>query len=109
MMVVGAWGPWISGRLLGGTRGFDLGGDGWLLVICAIAAMLPLFFALPPTALKGLWVLGFALGSAYVCFVHFTQADSDGFKVSWGLELASAGVGVLAIGAIRLLGPSATD
>lgn len=107
MMILGAWGPWVSGHLLGGRSGLDLGGDGWLLVVAAAAAMLPLLLALPPTALKGLWVLAFAGAGGYVCAVHFGQAGSDGFRVSWGLDVAAAGAAILALGGLRLLVPRA--
>lgn len=107
MMVVGAWGPWISGHLLSSTQGFDLGGDGWLVVAAAAIALVPLLVPLPPSSLKGVWVLLFAAVAGYVCWAHYQEADLDGFKVVWGLELAAAGSALLGLGGLRLLKPKA--
>lgn len=107
MMVVGAWGPWIGGHLLGGTHGLELGGDGWAVVAAAALALLPLLLPLPPSSLKGVWVLAFAAVSAYVCRTHYAEAGVDGLRVVWGLEIAATGSGLLALAGLRLLRPTA--
>lgn len=105
MMAAGAWGPWIGGHFFGGTQGIQLGGDGWLVVTAAALALLPLVLPLPPSSIKGVWVIGCALGSAYVCWSHFAQAGVDGLDVDWGLQLASVGTGALGLSGVRLLLP----
>jgi hypothetical protein len=106
MMVVGAWGPWISGHEVSSTGGLDLGGDGWLVIAAAAIAMVPLLLPLPPSSLKGVWVIVFAAVAGYVCWTHYAEADADGFRVVWGLELAAVGSTVLALGGLRLLRPA---
>jgi hypothetical protein len=105
MMVIGAWGPWVGGRLFHATPGLDLGGDGWLVVSAAILAMLPLLVPLPHSSMKALWVICLGLGAAYVCLIHYREASVDGFDVVWGLELSAAGCGVLVAAGLRLLKP----
>lgn len=103
MMVVGAFGPWIGDKLFGTRAGLHLGGDGWLVVLAAVLAVVPLFFPLPRSRARGFWAIGWALAAGYVCLTHYQQADADGIKVAWGLQLASAGVIVALVGGIRLL------
>jgi hypothetical protein len=85
----------------------ELGGDGWLVVAAAGIALVPLFLPLPPSSLKGVWVLVFAAVAGYVCWMHYREADVDGFEVVWGLELAAAGSALLGLGGLRLLKPKA--
>lgn len=106
MMVIGAYGPWISGHFLGATRGLELGGDGWLVVLCAGVALVPLVLPLPPSSLKGLWVMLFAAAAGYVCWTHYVEASVDGASVVWGLQFAGIGSAVLGVGGLRLLQPS---
>ena len=90
-------------QLFGGTHGFDLGGDGWLVLAAGCAAVLPLVLPLPASSLKGFWVLALAAGAGYVCFVHFGQASVDGFDVDWGLQVAAVGSALLGLSGLRLL------
>jgi hypothetical protein len=69
--------------------------------------MLPLLLPLPPSSLKGIWVLLFAAVAGYVCWAHYEEAGVDGFRVVWGLELAAAGSALLALAGLRLLRPTA--
>jgi hypothetical protein len=103
MMIVGASGPWIGGTFFGATSGFELGGDGWLVLAAAAFAIVPLVLPLVGPALRGAWVLTLALGAAYVCWTHYTEAGVDGVDVVWGLELAGAGSGLLALAGLRIL------
>ena len=105
MMIAGALGPWVGGRFFGGTHGVELGGDGWLVVAAAVCALVPLILPLPASALKGVWVIGLAIGGGFVCWTHFSQADVDGFNVDWGLQLAAVGCVVLGLSGLRLLVP----
>jgi hypothetical protein len=105
LMIVGASGPWIGGRLFHATSGLDLGGDGWLVIATAVLASIPLLLPLPHSVARGLWVLALAFGGAYVCWIHYQQAETDGFKVVWGLELSAIGAGLVGLGGFRLLRP----
>jgi hypothetical protein len=103
LMIVGATGPWIGGRFFHATSGIDLGGDGWLVVSAAILALVPLLLPLRRSAAKGFWVITLAVGAAYVCWIHYQQASTDGFSVVWGLEFSAIGAGVLGLGGFRLV------
>jgi hypothetical protein len=103
LMIVGASGPWIGGKLFQATSGVDLGGDGWLVVAAASLALVPLLLPLRRSSAKGLWVLTLAVGAAYVCWIHYQQAGADGFQVVWGLELSAIGAGLLGLAGFRLL------
>jgi hypothetical protein len=103
MMVAGAYGPWIGDKLFGTRAGLHLGGDGWLVVLAAVLAVVPLFFLLPRGRARGFWVIGWALAGGFVCLTHYQEAGADGIRVAWGLQLASAGVIVASIGGARLL------
>ena len=105
LMIVGASGPWIGGKLFHATSGVDLGGDGWLVVAAASLALVPLLLPLPRSAGKGLWVLALAAAAGYVCWIHYQQAGTDGFQVVWGLELSAVGAGLLGLAGFRLLRP----
>lgn len=105
MMLVGSWGPWIGGKFFHATSGIDLGGDGWLVVSAAVLALLPLFVPLPHSPLKAIWVVGLAAGAAWVCWIHYQEANADGFNVVWGLELSGVGCGLLLAAGLRLLKP----
>ena len=61
--------------------------------------MLPL----PASSLKGCGCSALAAGAGYVCFVHFGQADVDGFTVDWGLQVAAIGSALLGLSGLRLL------
>lgn len=103
MMVGGAFGPWIGGRFLGATPGIKLGGDGWLVVGAAALALLPVVLCLAAAAMRGAWVATLGLVAGYVCWTHYTQAQTDGVNVVWGLELAGIGSVLLALAGLRLL------
>lgn len=103
MMIVGACGPWVGDRLFGATSGVALGGDGWLVVVAASLAVAPLLVPLPRGNGRGLWTLALALGAVYVCWVHYRQADVDGVRVVWGLDLSAAGSGLLGFAGLRFL------
>jgi len=103
LMIVGAWGPWVGGKLFGVTDGIDLRGDGWIVIGAAALAMLPLALPLPPSSVKGLWIVALAASAAYVCWIHYAQADVDGFEVVWGMELSALGSALLAVAGVRLL------
>jgi hypothetical protein len=94
-MVSGAFGPWLAGKLSGDAAGITLGGDGWLLVVAAGLALLPLLIGAERGA-AGMWAILNAGGGALVCLVHIQQAHMDGFKNGWGLYVALAGCAVLA-------------
>jgi hypothetical protein len=103
LMIVGACGPWIGREFFASTSGIALGGDGWLVVVCSVAALLPLLLPSPRSALKGFLAIVLALGAAYVCWIHYQEANVDGFKVVWGLELSAVGCGLLLLAGFRLL------
>jgi hypothetical protein len=103
LMIVGACGPWIGRRLFASTSGIALGGDGWLVVACAAVALAPLVLPSPRTSLKGVLAVALALGAAYVCWIHYQEANVDGFDVVWGLELSALGSGLLLLAGFRLL------
>jgi hypothetical protein len=103
MMIVGAWGPWISGTFFGSRDGVDLGGDGWLVFAAAALAVVPLALPLPRSALKGVWVAGFATVAAFVCWTHYLEAHTDGINVVWGLELSAVGSVLLVFAGLRVL------
>jgi hypothetical protein len=103
LMIVGACGPWIGRELFASTSGIALGGDGWLVVVCASGALLPLVLPSPRSALKGFLAVALALGGGYVCWIHYQEANVDGFKVVWGLELSAAGCGLLLVAGFRLI------
>lgn len=103
MMVAGACSPWIGAQVFGATTGVGLGGDGWLVVTAASVAVLSLLLPLPRNAATGLFVIALALASAYVCWIHFRQAGTDGFEIVWGLDLSAAGSAVLGLSGLRLL------
>ena len=103
LMVVGALGPWIGGRFLGGTAGIDLGGDGWLVVGAAAFALLALLLPSTSATFRGAWMVVFASGGAFVCWTHYSEAHADGLEVVWGLELAGIGSALLAVAGLRLL------
>jgi hypothetical protein len=103
LMVAGAIGPWIGGRFLGGTAGIDLGGDGWLVVGSALLGILALLLPSTSARFRGVWMLVFAFGGAFVCWTHYNEAHADGLEVVWGLELAGIGSALLAVAGLRLL------
>jgi hypothetical protein len=103
LMIVGACGPWIGRRLFASTSGIALGGDGWLVVACAALALAPLVLPSPRSSLKGFLAVALALGAAYVCWIHYQEANDDGFNVVWGLELSAMGSGLLLLAGFRLL------
>lgn len=103
LMIVGACGPWIGRQFFDSTSGIALGGDGWLVVVCAGVALLPLVLPSPRSALKGFLAIALALGSGYVCWIHYQEAGVDGFKVVWGLQLSAVGCGILLLAGFRLL------
>jgi hypothetical protein len=103
LMIVGACGPWIGRTLFESRSGIALGGDGWLVVACAAAALLPLVLPSPKSTLKGFLAVALALGAAYVCWIHYQEANDDGFNVVWGLELSAMGSGLLLLAGFRLL------
>jgi hypothetical protein len=109
LMAAGAFGPWIAERLAGGTTGVTLGGDGWLVVIAAGAAVMPVILGFTDS-LVGFWLLANALAGGLVCFIHYQQDHNDGFKSGWGLELASIGCVMLAVAGLRwFVAPKRTD
>ena len=99
-MVGGAFGPWLAGRLSGDAAGITLGGDGWILVGAAVFAVLPLLVG-AERSVAGFWALLNALLGGFVCLVHSDQARMDGFGNGWGLYVAAAGCGVLAIAGLQ--------
>ena len=103
LMIIGALGPWIGGRLFSATSGIDLGGDGWLVLAAATLALVPVVLPLAGSVARGGWVAGLALFAGYVCWTHYTQAHTDGAVVVWGLELAGIGCGLLALSGLRFL------
>jgi len=103
LMVVGAIGPWIGGRFLGGTAGIDLGGDGWLVVGAALFALVALLLPATSATFRGAWMIVSSAGGAFVCWTHYNEARADGLEVVWGLELAGIGCALLAIAGLRLL------
>jgi hypothetical protein len=103
MMVVGAFGPWIGGKVFGLATGIELGGDGWLVFAAAALALVPVVLRIFGPAARGAWVATLALVAAYVCWTHYTEAHADGVQVVWGLELAGVGCALLAFAGLRLL------
>jgi hypothetical protein len=103
MMVVGAFGPWIGGKVFGAATGIELGGDGWLVFAAAALALVPVVLRVSGSAARGAWVSMLALVAAYVCWTHYTEARADGVQVVWGLELAGVGCALLAFAGLRLL------
>lgn len=103
LMIVGACGPWIGRKFFASTSGIALGGDGWLVVACAAVALVPLVLPSPRTSLKGFLAVALALGGAYVCWIHYQEANDDGFNVVWGLELSAMGSALLLLAGFRLL------
>lgn len=103
MMAVGAFGPWIGGKVFGAPTGIELGGDGWLVVAAATLALVPVVLRMSGSAARGAWVSILALVAAYVCWTHYTQARADGVQVVWGLELAGVGCALLACAGLLLL------
>jgi hypothetical protein len=101
-MVAGAFGPWLAGKLSGGSAGVALGGDGWLLVLAAGFAVAPALVGLTRGAL-GLWALLNALLGGFVCLVHSQQSQMDGFRNGWGLYVAGAGCCVLGLAGLQWL------
>jgi len=101
-MAAGAFGPWLAGKLSGDATGVTLGGDGWLLVVAAGLAILPLLVG-AQRAGAGLWALLMAAAGALVLLVHNQQAHMDGFKNGWGLYVAAAGCAVLAFAGLQWL------
>jgi len=99
-MAAGAFGPWLAGKLSGDATGVTLGGDGWLLVVAAGLAIVPLL-ARADRAGAGLWALLNALAGGLVLLVHNQQAHMDGFKNGWGLYVAAAGCAVLAFAGLQ--------
>jgi hypothetical protein len=102
MMAVGAFGPWLAGRLSRDSAGVTLGGDGWILVLAALMALAPSILGIS-RGLVGVWLLANAAVGGLVCLVHFHQAETDGFKYGWGLYLGTAGCAVLAVAALQWL------
>ena len=103
MMVVGAFGPWIGGKVFGVATGIELGGDGWLVFAVAGLALVPVLLRICGPTARGAWISVLALVGAYVCWTHYTQAHADGVQVVWGLELAGVGSALLAAGGLRIL------
>jgi hypothetical protein len=101
-MAAGAFGPWLAGKLSGDATGVTLGGDGWLLVVAAGLAILPLLVG-AERAGAGLWALLMSAAGALVLLVHNQQAHMDGFKNGWGLYVAAAGCAVLAFAGLQWL------
>lgn len=105
LMAGGAFGPWLAGKLAGGSAGVDLGGDGWLLVVAAGAAVIPVLLGFA-RGLVGVWAMLMALAAGFVCLVHYQQAQVDGFRDGWGLYVAAAGCATLAFAGFRWLNVS---
>jgi hypothetical protein len=99
-MAAGAFGPWLAGKLSGDATGVTLGGDGWLLVVAAGLALLPLLIR-SERAGAGLWALLNAAAGGLVLLVHNQQAQMDGFRNGWGLYVAAGGCAVLAIAGLQ--------
>lgn len=101
-MAAGAFGPWLAGKLSGDATGVTLGGDGWILVIAAGLAILPLLVRAERGG-AGIWALLMAAGGGLVLLVHNQQAHMDGFKNGWGLYVAAGGCAVLALAGLQWL------
>jgi hypothetical protein len=101
-MAGGAFGPWLAGKLSGDATGITLGGDGWLLVIAAVLAVLPLLVRAERGG-AGIWALLMAAAGGLVLLVHNQQAQMDGFRNGWGLYVAAGGCAVLAFAGIQWL------
>jgi hypothetical protein len=107
-MIAGAFGPWLAGKLSGGSAGVALGGDGWLLVLAAAVAVAPALVGLTRGAL-GLWALLNALLGGFICLVHTQQSQMDGFQNGWGLYVAAAGCFILGLAGLQGLRASSHD
>lgn len=99
-MAAGAFGPWLAGKLSGDATGVTLGGDGWLIVVAAGLAILPLLVG-AERAGAGLWALLMSVSGGLVLLVHNQQAHMDGFKNGWGLYVAAAGCALLAFAGLQ--------
>ena len=108
LMIGGAFGPWLSGKLAGGSAGVTLGGDGWILVIAACIAVAPVLLGMVRGSI-GVWAVLNALVGGFVCLVHSQQAHMDGFRDGWGLYVAAAGCGALALGGIQWVRAASRD
>jgi len=102
LMSVGAFGPWLAGRLSGDAAGITLGGDGWILVFAATCALLPVALG-TARGVVGVWVFLNAMAGGVVCLVHFQQAEMDGFRNGWGLYVGSAGCVALGFAGLHWL------
>jgi hypothetical protein len=101
-MAAGAFGPWLAGKLSGDATGITLGGDGWLLVVAAGLAILPILVGAERAGVA-LWALLMAVAGGLVLLVHNQQAQMDGFRNGWGLYVAAAGCAVLALAGLQWL------
>ena len=101
-MAGGAFGPWLAGKLSGDATGITLGGDGWLLVVAAGLAILPILVGAERAGVA-LWALLMAVAGGLVLLVHNQQAQMDGFRNGWGLYVAAAGCAVLALAGLQWL------
>jgi hypothetical protein len=106
--IVGAFEPWLAGRLSGDSAGVSLGGDGWILVVAAAFAMAPALLGGVRGAI-GMWVVLNAIVGGFVCAVHSQQAQTDGFRNGWGLYIASAGCAALAVAGLQWLRAASRD
>ena len=106
-MAAGAFGPWLAGKLSGDATGITLGGDGWILVVAAGLAILPLLVRAERGG-AGIWALLMAAGGGLVLLVHNQQAHMDGFKNGWGLYVAAGGCAVLALAGVQWLRASSS-
>jgi hypothetical protein len=101
-MAVGAFGPWLAGKFSADATGVALGGDGWILVVAAAFAILPLL-AGTERGSAGVWAILIAVLGGFVCLVHKQQAQMDGFRNGWGLYVAAAGCALLAFAGVQWL------
>jgi hypothetical protein len=107
-MVAGAFGPWLAGKLSGESAGVTLGGDGWILVVAAAFAVVPMLVGIARGAL-GFWVLLNALVGGFVCLVHSRQSQMDGFQNGWGLYVAGVGSVLLGLAGLQWLRAASRD